>query len=258
MSFSVSKFSPKFAAIKRKQDSLNQLISIMLKPSSKTHGLIIQGSPGVGKSHQVEHFLTQNGVKHTTIKGTITPTRLFAELLTRRKVGEVMVLDDSDSALDNEDGLNILKAATDTTAVRKISRSLSKRIPPLDGLDATGSFNYQGAVIIITNQNFDNNPRKALRPHLAALKSRCIHVQTDNGSRDEAFTQMVYTVVENGMLNDYKISANAKMEILSYLHDNLAVLKDCSLRTVQKLAELVQDQPDTWRILADFSFISEE
>jgi hypothetical protein len=258
MTFSLAAYKPKFAAIKRKQDSLNQLIGIMLKPSSKTHGLIIQGSPGVGKSHQVEQYLTQNSIKHTTIKGTITPTRLFGELLDRRNVGEVMVLDDSDSALDNEDGLNILKAATDTTPIRKISRSLSKRISPLDGLDATGSFNFQGAVIIITNQNFDNSPRKAIRPHLAALKSRCMHVQTDNGSRDEAFAQIVYTVVEQGMLNDYKISTDAKTEVLGYLHDNLAVLKDCSLRTVQKLAELVQDQPDTWRILADFTFISQE
>lgn len=258
MSFSINKFKPKFLHLERKQNSLNQLISITIKPNSKMHGLIIQGSPGVGKSYSVEAYLKANKINNTTIKGTISPSRLFTELYVRRHQGDVMVLDDSDSILDNEDGLNILKAATDTTPVRKISRSLSKRLPILEGMDNTGSFEYKGTVIVITNSNFDNHASRKLKPHLMALKSRCYHIVMDNGQRDEAFTQIVYAVTVQGMLDEFNFTSKVKLSLLSYMESNLAILKDCSLRTVYKLAELAQEHPDTWNILADFTFIEQE
>lgn len=84
---------------------------------------VATGTPGVGKSFTVAKTMSElgfvEGKDWLLVKGATTPFGMYQIFCTYPK-DYIIVFDDCDSVFDDEDGLNLLKGALDTTPVRNI------------------------------------------------------------------------------------------------------------------------------------------
>jgi len=89
-----------------------------------------------------------------------------------------------------------------------------------------------------------------LREHLEALESRCHYMDlTIDTERDKMLR--IKQVVRDGMLNEYKLEDEVKDEIIDFCDLNKKRLRELSLRTVLKVADLAVAFPQRWESYAE-------
>ena len=217
--------------------------------------MIVSGPPGVGKSHGIEEVLdryrmmeTMGARKtHEVIKGAMSPIGLYVKLYKMSDAGNVVVFDDCDSIFQDELSLNILKAALDSKRRRMIHWNTDSFKLRNEGVP--DCFEFKASAIFITNLKFDKVKGK-LREHLAALESRCHYMDlTIDSERDKMLR--IKQVVQDGMLNSYDMDEDTIQDIVDFVDINKNRLRELSLRTVLKIADLVKAFPDTWGDLAE-------
>jgi hypothetical protein len=159
------------------------------------------------------------------------------------------VFDDCD-IWDDQDAVNILKGALDSSKVRRISYNKDSRILREEGVP--NSFNFNGSIIFITNKSFDAKKASKMQPHLDALQSRCHFLDlTINTERDKMMRiKQVYRDADPGLFVDYDFDKQQQDTIIEYMWDNCNKLREISLRMVLKIADLVKISPNNWRELA--------
>ena len=220
-------------------------------------GLIVSGPPGVGKSFGVEKVLDESAGtavisdkpvprEAEIICGTMTPIALYKTLYENQDPGSVVVFDDCDTILWDEQCLNMLKAVLDSGEKRKVSWKAESRI--LKNEDIPDTFDFRGGIIFITNLNFEKVSSKKIAPHLEALVSRCHYIDLEMDSISDRFIR-IEQIVADGMLNKYDFGHEANMEIVDFMVENQAKLREISLRMVTKIADLRQMAPGTWKDL---------
>ena len=217
--------------------------------------MIVSGPPGVGKSHGVEEVLDryammeQLGARktHQVIKGAMSPIGLYCKLYNMADAGNVVVFDDCDSIFQDDLSLNILKAALDSKGRRMIHWNTDSFKLRNEGVPDV--FEFKASAIFITNMKFDKVKGK-LREHLEALESRCHYMDlTIDTDRDKMLR--IRQVIQDGMLNAYKLTDEVKEEIVDFVDINKNRLRELSLRTVLKVADLAKAFPDTWESYAE-------
>jgi len=217
--------------------------------------LVISGPPGLGKSHTVEEALAAydpSEQRYTAIKGTVLATGLYKTLYEYRHPGNVVVFDDADSVFGDERSLNILKAVSDTGKKRFVSWLTEAILLDSNGAQMPRNFEFQGAIIFITNYDFDRfiGSKSKLAPHFQALQDRAqyLDLAMHNSMRERLIR--IRQVVEEGMLNETGLGKSQQDEVMAFLETNLADLRDLSLRTTLKLAGLrkLDDWENTARI----------
>jgi hypothetical protein len=217
--------------------------------------MIVSGPPGVGKSHGVEQVLDRyktmealgGGRKYEVIKGAMSPIGLYCKLFNNADKGNVVVFDDCDSIFQDELSLNILKAALDSKKERRIHWNTDSFKLRNEGVP--DSFKFEASAIFITNLKFDKVKGK-LREHLEALESRCHYMDlTIDTERDKMLR--ITQVVRDGMLDNYKLADEVKDEIIDFVDLNKKRLRELSLRTVLKVADLAVAFPDKWESYAE-------
>jgi hypothetical protein len=57
-------------------------------------------------------------------------------------------------------------------------------------------------------------------------------------------------IVKDGMLNDYELSDIAKTEVVDFIEENRSTMRELSLRTVLKVADLRKSFPNNWQNMA--------
>lgn len=220
-------------------------------------GMIVSGPPGVGKSHGVEEVLERydtmaalglQAPKYEVVKGTSSALGLYCKLFEFCDSDNVLVFDDCDSILFDEVGLNLLKAALDSKKSRRISWNTDSNKLRNEGIP--NSFEFEGSVIFITNIKFDAVRSVRLRDHLAALESRCHYIDLTIDTTREKMLR-IRQVTKDGMLDDYRLSDAVKDEIVQFVDDNKNRLRELSLRSVIKAADLAQAFPNNWRKMAE-------
>lgn len=132
---------------------------------------LLCGAPGVGKTFRVLKNIKSAGLvmnkDYFLLKGKCTPTALFKALHDYKDKGKVVLFDDCDSIFKDEDAINLLKAAYDSSDERWVSWNTSAAIPMDEELaqecdDAVWNdaksrweypkqFLYQGGGVVITN-----------------------------------------------------------------------------------------------------------
>jgi len=222
--------------------------------------MIVTGPPGVGKSYGVEKVLSKHDVfadvandqklkKYEVVKGAMSAIGLYSKLYEFSDKKCILVFDDCDSVLLDDLSLNILKAALDTSKKRTISWNTDSRLLRSEGVP--NSFEFKGGAIFITNIKFDHVKSAKLKDHLEALESRCHYLDLTIDTEREKVLRIKQVVTEHGMLDSYDLSDVKKLEVVEFVDANKHRMRELSLRTVLKVADLAASMPDKWQAVAE-------
>ena len=223
--------------------------------TGSVRAMIVSGPPGVGKSHGVEDVLDRYntmsmqgaGQQFEVIKGAMSPIGLYCKLFKMADKGKVVVFDDCDSIFQDDLSLNILKAALDSKKTRTIHWNTDSFKLRNEGVP--DSFRFEASAIFITNMKFDKVKGK-LREHLSALESRCHYMDlTIDTDKDKMLR--IKQVTQDGMLDSYDISDEVKEDLMDFIDINKNRLRELSLRTVLKVADLAVAFPNKWEAMAE-------
>lgn len=236
-----------------------QMLEDMTKAvkAGDVRAMIVSGPPGVGKSHGVEYVLNRHELvaqlgdgtrKYEVIKGAMSPIGLYCKLYQHRHKDHVVVFDDCDSIFSDELALNILKAALDSKKVRTINWNTDSF--KLRDSGVPDHFRFEGSAIFITNVKFENVRSKKLRDHLEALESRCHYIDLTIDTEREKMLR-ISQIVQDGMLEEYEFEQQVQDDIVEFVDDNKTRLRELSLRTVLKIADLAKAFPDRWDAMAE-------
>jgi len=228
--------------------------------SGKVRAMIVTGPPGVGKSFGVEKVLSKHDVfadvandqklkKYEVVKGAMSALGLYSKLYHYKDAKNILVFDDCDSVLLDDLSLNILKAALDTGNKRMIHWNTDSHMLRKEGVP--DSFEFKGGAIFITNVKFDHVKSKKLRDHLEALESRCHYLDLTIDTEREKILRIEQVVSEHGMLDKYEFDTAGNMEVVEFVKTNVSRLRELSLRTVLKVADLKHGFPDKWQAVAE-------
>ena len=220
--------------------------------------MIVSGPPGVGKSFGVEKVLGKHDLladiagdtklkKYEVVKGAMSAIGLYCKLYKYADKDNVIVFDDCDSIFADELSLNILKAALDSKKVRKIHWNTDSFKLRNEGVP--DQFEFKGSAIFITNLKFDRAKGK-IREHLMALESRCHYVDLTIDTEREKMLR-IKQITADGMLNEYKFADEVVQEIVDFVDINKKRLRELSLRTVLKVADLAKAFPTKWEAMAE-------
>ncbi len=226
--------------------------------------MIVSGAPGVGKSFGVEKVLSKHALladvandeklkKYEIVKGAMSAIGLYSKLYEYSGEKNILVFDDCDSVLLDDLSLNILKAALDTSKKRTIHWNTDSRLLRSEGVP--NSFEFKGGAIFITNINFQNIKSKKLQDHLMALESRCHYIDLTIHSEREKMLR-IKQIVGDGMLAEYDFTDEEQAELVEFIDENKRRLRELSLRTVLKTADLVRSFPNgKWKRVAQISLM---
>jgi len=240
--------------IRERFDMLKDMTKAVKK--GDVRAMIVSGPPGVGKSHGVEEVLerydtiaTLGGTrKYEVVKGAMSPIGLYVKLFNYSDKDSVLVFDDCDAIFEEPLALNILKAALDSKKKRTIHWNTDSFKLRNEGVP--DSFEFKGSAIFITNLDFHDVKSKKIRSHLEALESRCHYMDLTISTEREKMLR-ISQVIRDGMLDTYKLSDEVKDEIIDFVDINKKRLRELSLRTVLKVADLAVAFPDRWEPMAE-------
>ena len=228
--------------------------------AGKVRAMIVTGPPGVGKSHGVETVLSKHDVfadiandsklkKYEVVKGAMSAIGLYSKLYEYSDAKSILVFDDCDSVLLDDLSLNILKAALDSSKKRMIHWNTDSRLLRSEGVP--NSFEFKGGAIFITNIKFEHVRSKKLKDHLEALESRCHYLDLTIDTQREKLLRIKQVVRDTGMLDCYELEDWAKMEVVDYIVDNADRMRELSLRTVLKVADIRVSMPQKWKAVVE-------
>ena len=235
------------------------MLEDMTKATKKgdVRAMIVSGPPGVGKSHGVEKVLGKHDLiatlgekppKYEVVKGAMSAIGLYCKLYKMADKDNVIVFDDCDSIFADELSLNILKAALDSKKTRRIHWNTDSFKLRNEGVP--DSFEFKGSAIFITNIKFDNVKSKKMRDHLEALESRCHYIDLAIDTDREKLLR-IKQITNDGMLDEYALGAEVVEEIVDFCDINKKRLRELSLRTVLKVADLAKAFPNKWEAMAE-------
>jgi hypothetical protein len=235
------------------------MLEDMTKATKKgdVRAMIVSGPPGVGKSHGVEKVLGKHDLiatlgekppKYEVVKGAMSAIGLYCKLYKMADKDNVIVFDDCDSIFSDELSLNILKAALDSKKTRRIHWNTDSFKLRNEGVP--DSFEFKGSAIFITNIKFDNVKSKKMRDHLEALESRCHYIDLAIDTDREKLLR-IKQITNDGMLDDYQLGQEVVEEIVDFCDINKKRLRELSLRTVLKVADLAKAFPNKWEAMAE-------
>ena len=237
-----------------------EMLEDMTKATKKgdVRAMIVSGPPGVGKSFGVEKVLGKHDLladiagdsklkKYEVVKGAMSAIGLYCKLFNYADKDNVIVFDDCDSIFADELSLNILKAALDSKKTRRIHWNTDSYKLRNEGVP--DSFEFKGSAIFITNLKFDKAKGK-IREHLMALESRCHYIDLTIDTEREKILR-IKQITRDGMLDEYKFTEEMTQEIIDFVDINKKRLRELSLRTVLKVADLAKAFPSKWEAMAE-------
>lgn len=222
--------------------------------------LIVVGPPGLGKSYTVEESLKtasvmdmlRGNVKYEVMRGSISPLGMYCKLYEHRDPNSVIIFDDCDASFKDPLILDLLKVALDTTKHRTVQWNTNSKI--LDQKGIPNNFLFEGGCIVITNIKFERT-RGQVGDHLAAIQDRSHYIDLEIDSIREKLVWCKYLIREKGMLEHYHFSQVEIDELIEFMEEHQTRLREVSLRTAIKLADLRKVFPLHWRDTATVTVV---
>jgi hypothetical protein len=213
--------------------------------SGKVRSMIVSGPAGIGKTYTIEGMLERaemdGQIKYKKITGFVKATGLFKALWENRYENAVILIDDADSAFDDEVAMNILKAALDSSKRRVISWASEKMFVDELGEAIPNEFEYRGSMIFITNKNFETAiaQGKMMAPHFQALISRSFYIDLNFGSTREYLLRIDDVLKNTDMTYTLGLDEANTTFLVAYVKKNYQKMRDLSLRSVIKAAQIL-------------------
>jgi hypothetical protein len=264
------------AAKRNRLKKLAQKAAMSSIDTSYPHTYIFS-PPGLGKTFTVNQALKESKIEHYTISGNISMFSFgigLAVIQYKNKENKpiVIVVDDCDEILKNGTNINIMKNVLSGNKVYSYEKSLQSQLPNLSDLqnEAISHFSSPekmgfevptGNFIFIFTSNFklptdddvkiarEKGLQKAvLLGHLNAIKSRCKPADFDLNDNEMWGWIADVTLNEDCVL----LSKEDKMVLLDWMFSNWDNMNERSIRTVEKMAETMIEDPtgyrDSWEI----------
>lgn len=183
------------------------------------------------------------------IQGGCTAVGLYHALWNMRK-GGVIVFDDCDSIFRDEESLNLIKVATDTTRERLVS--WRKNAMWLDEYEIDRTFDFKGHILFLTNIDFEEVIRRnhPMTEHFRALIDRAAYLcLTLRDSRDFMIVLEWKAAGNDGFLHrePYNFSDAQIRTLFDFVRENQRRFYNLSLRLVGQIALQMKNDPDWWR-----------
>lgn len=213
--------------------------------AGRVRSMIVSGPAGIGKTYTIEGILesaeSEGTIKYEKISGFVKATGLFKSLWNNRHENCVILIDDADSAFDDEVALNLLKAALDTNKRRVISWRSEKIFMDEVGDEIPSSFEYRGSMIFITNKNFEQiiAQGKAMAPHFQALISRSFYLDLNFESNREYILRIEDILTSTDLAYTLGLSQSDTAYLIDFVKKNQKRMRELSLRVVLKMANLL-------------------
>ena len=233
-----------------------RILSLLTEGAVQTNvrAVTVTGAPGVGKTYTVEQILEhakkQYGTRYEIIRGTLSAVNLYKLGYQMRSPGSIIVLDDADSIFNDEDALNILKVLCDSSDVRRVS--WMKESQALKEDDVPTSYEFNGSMIFISNLNFQqfvDEGKNKYAQHFEALMSRSMYLDLRLHDRNELGVWVEHVATNGKMLAREGLTEQQSRAVLSFLREYRDQLRELSLRTVLKTAQLVKSHRE-WEGMA--------
>ncbi|NBR23853.1 MAG: hypothetical protein EBU08_08815 [Micrococcales bacterium] len=216
-------------------DSLKTGMKLLM--SNATNALFLGGRGGTGKTQTVEDMLHAAGLSdgegYFKITGSATPTGIYRILHDHKN--EIILFDDSDSALADQEGRNLFKAASDTKKKRKLSwmKGGKNFVSPEEYEESGGddenilprSFEFTGKIIFISNLPLDK-----LDPD-GALRTRGYVISIDP-TNQEIYDFMEKIVNKIPLEVDYSLSSRDRIAVIEVLRSRKIKDKSANLRSL--------------------------
>ncbi len=219
--------------------------------AKNVRAMVVTGAPGVGKTYTVEQILEKSGVQHEIVRGALSAVNLYKLAYRNRKAGNVVVLDDADSIFNDEEALNLLKALSDTSSVRRVS--WMKESQALVGDDVPQQFEFEGALIFISNldfQTFVDEGKNKYAQHFEALMSRSLYLDLRLHNRNELGVWVEHIAKAGKIFEREDIAKDTGVAILNFIRGNRESLRELSIRTLLKTCQLAKTHPANWERMA--------
>lgn len=230
-------------------------------------GVVVSGSPGIGKSFGVEKqldvanmFRTLEGKDpmYEIVTGGVSPIGLYQKLYHNRAPKQVLLFDDCDvDVLFDEECLMLLKGALNSGERRRISWNKESRT--LLTADIPDSFDFDGSVIFLSNVDFEAMIHKDSRiaTHLGAIMSRCHYLDLEISTLRDKMLR-VKQLVNDGMLEKYDFTQDQIDELVAYVGSNAEYMREVSPRAVKKMADLIKANPGDWVTFVEATLLTRE
>ncbi len=215
--------------------------------TGKAPSAIITGEGGIGKTFTVTKTLRDLGLVantdegadqlppskvFTVVKGYSTPRALYRTLYENND--RIIVFDDCDSIMKDPVAINLLKAALDSYSKRIVSWNSEQR-----GNDLPSSFQFHGGVVFISNHTLGTLDQ--------AIRTRALCVDLSM-TADQKLERMEQIVASGDFLAE--APDEHKADALAAIKENLALVRNLSLRTLVQVTKVRSTDRRDWKRLA--------
>lgn len=270
---------------KMKRERMNLLVSniMSLSPDEKYSNLYLYSPPGLGKTFCVTESLKSSPFQHFLVTGN---TSLFAfgiQLATINYMNTEMEpliihVDDCDEIFKNESNCNAMKKVLDADKQFVYEKSLSSQWPNLSdiqrmAIEHFGQEGKMGFVVPTHNMKFiftsnfqlpiddevaearkKNKSKAILMAHRNAIRSRC-KVGDFELSQEEHWGWIADVVLTAPSLNGEIIGHEQKIIILDFIWYNWAIMKERSIRVVEKMISMMKTYPESYKTVWEIDYL---
>lgn len=181
------------------------------------------------------------------IGGSISAVGLYQSLWNMRN-GGLIYLDDADAVFRDEDALNLLKIATDSSKERLISWRKSSAW--LDDLGIPQTFEFKGHIVFLTNIDFEQFITRGHKDaeHFKALIDRaaylCLTLRT---RRDFMIRIRMRCEGKDGILmKSYGLTLKESEACLKFVEEHQTKFYNLSIRMTCQVAIAMKNDPKGW------------
>ena len=240
----------------------------------------IYSPPGLGKTHSVNNYLKKNNSLHFELSGAVSMFAFGVALATIRynyPIEKIIIsVDDCDGIFESEENLNIMKNVL--SGYRKFSyqKSIQGLLGNLTNMQEAAINHFSNdnqlgfqvpcenfififtsnfklptddEVIVAREKGGNKNTRKV---HLNAIRSRCKTMDFDL-DQETHFGWLADVLINENLQPE--LSQNQKSEILDWIFENWNQMTERSIRTLEKMAQSIVDEPEDYLTIWDIDYL---
>lgn len=248
--------------------------AVKSSPTAAYPHTYIYSPPGLGKTYTVNESLKEAGVPFFELSGAVSMFAFGVSLAVINFMAPkgqkiIISVDDCDGILKNEENINIMKNVLSGKRIFAYEKSLQSQIANLTGIQQD-AINFHSSdermgftvptdnMIFIFTSNFrlpdddevkdareKGGSKNVLKVHRNAIRSRCKTMDFDL-DKSEHFGWMADVMLTEN-LNSF-LDEEKKEIILNWVWDNWVSMTERSIRTLEKMAETMCEEPDDYEM----------